>query len=57
MRVGLNLKQKPKELVLPQKENLMHEYSENIFNGIDSMHKKAPIDNRIKLERGTRDVF
>ena len=53
----MNLKQKPKELVLPQKENLRHEYSENIFSGIDSMHKKASIDNRFKLELVTRDVF
>ena len=55
--MGLNLKQTPKELVLPQKENLRHEYSENIFNGIDSVSKKPSIDNRFKLELVTRDVF
>ena len=55
--MGLNLKQKPKELVLPQKENLSHEYSENIFSGIDSVSKKASIANRFELELVSRDVF
>ena len=55
--MGLNLKQKLKELVLPQKGSLRHEYSESIFSGIVSLNKKASIDNRFKLELVTRDLF
>ena len=55
--MGLNLKQKPKELVLPQKENLSRAYSENIFSGIVSLNKKASIANRFDLELVTRDGF
>ena len=54
MQVGLNLKQKLKELVLQQKGSLRHEYLETIFSGIDSVRKNAAIANRFDLDLVTR---